>query len=48
MRSMADLVWPSKPLKEAFQINRRMARFAYALLLALGVLVGGSVRPAAA
>jgi len=47
MRSMANLAWSSKPLKEAFQINRRMARFAYALL-ALVVLVGVSVHPAAA
>lgn len=47
MRSMANLPWSSKPLKEAFQISRRMARFAYALL-ALVVLVGGSVHPAAA
>jgi uncharacterized repeat protein (TIGR01451 family) len=47
MRSMANLAWSSKPLREAFQSNRRMARFAYALL-ALVVLVGGSIQPAAA
>lgn len=47
MRRVANLAWSSKPLKEAFQINRRMARFAYALL-AVVVLVGGSIQPAAA
>jgi uncharacterized repeat protein (TIGR01451 family) len=47
MRSMANLAWNSKPLKEAFRIDRRMARLAYALL-ALVVLVGGSVQPVAA
>ena len=47
MRSIANLAWGSKPSKEAFQINRRMARFAFALL-ALVVLVGGSSQPAAA
>jgi uncharacterized repeat protein (TIGR01451 family) len=47
MRSMASFAWGSKPLKEAFQINLRMARFAFALL-ALVVLVAGSVQPAAA
>lgn len=47
MRSIANLAWGSKPLKEAFQINRHLARFAFALLAGV-VLVGGSVQPAAA
>jgi uncharacterized repeat protein (TIGR01451 family) len=47
MKSMANLAWGSNLLKEAFQNNWRLARFAFALL-ALVVLVGGSVRPAAA
>lgn len=47
MRSMANGAWTSKPLKEAFQVNGRMARFAYTLL-ALVVLVVGSIQPAAA
>jgi uncharacterized repeat protein (TIGR01451 family) len=47
MRSMANLAWSSKPLKEAFQNNWRMAGFAFALL-AVVVLVGRSVQPAAA
>jgi uncharacterized repeat protein (TIGR01451 family) len=45
---MANFAWGSKPLKEVFQINLRTARFAFALLLAGVVLVGGSVQPAAA
>jgi hypothetical protein len=48
MRSIANLAWGSKPSKEALQINRRMAGFALALLLAVVVLVGGSVQPASA
>jgi uncharacterized repeat protein (TIGR01451 family) len=48
MRSIAKHAWGSKPLKEAFQINLRTAHFAFALLLAGVVLVGGSVQPAAA
>ena len=47
MRSTAKLARGSIPLKEALQVNRRMARFAFAFL-ALVVLVGGSVQPAAA
>src|SRR3712207_9444404 len=45
---MANFAWGSKPLKEVFQINLRTARFAFALLLAGVVLVGGSVQHAAA
>jgi uncharacterized repeat protein (TIGR01451 family) len=44
---MANLARSTKPTKEAFQVNRRMARFAYALLT-LVVLVGGSIQPVAA
>jgi large repetitive protein len=48
MRSIAKLAWGSKPLKEAFQINLHITRFAIALLLGLVMLAGGSVQPAAA
>jgi uncharacterized repeat protein (TIGR01451 family) len=48
MRSTANFAWDSNPLKEVFQINLRTARFAFALLLAGVVLVGGSVQHAAA
>jgi uncharacterized repeat protein (TIGR01451 family) len=48
MRTIANLARGSIPLREAFQINLRTARFAFALLAALVVLVGGSVQPAAA
>lgn len=47
MRSIANLATGSKPLKEAFQINLRMARCVFAFL-ALVVLFGGSAQVAAA
>ena len=47
MRNSANLAQGSKLPKEVFQINLRMALFAFVMLALVG-LVGGSVQPAAA